>query len=124
MPAFRPLLLTLLLALLPLAFGYWVNTHAPYSASRAHAAAHCTRYCALHYCTHATRANSQAYFELRPVYDATVRALGTGGRSWYVATNIAVYLGLLPLLLVWLTYGALRDVQTIKRLRKASPSCI
>lgn len=117
-PALRPFLLTVLLALVPLAMGYWVNAHAPYPASRAHAAAHCTRYCALHRCTHATPANSRAYFELRPVYDATVRALGVGGRGWYVATNIAVYLGLLPLLLGWLTYGALRNARTIHQLRQ------
>ncbi|MDO7884674.1 hypothetical protein [Hymenobacter cheonanensis] len=119
LPAVRPLLLTLLLALLPLALGYWVNAHAPHPAGRAHAAAYCTRYCALHHCTHATRANSRAYFLLRPVYDATVRALASGGRGWYVATNIAVYLGLLPLLLGWLTYGALRNARTIRQLRNA-----
>lgn len=118
LPAARPLLLTLLLALLPLAVGYWVNTHAPYPASRAHAAGHCTRYCALHYCTHTTPANSRAYFQLRPVYDATVRALATGGRGWYAATNVAVYLGLLPLLLGWLTYGALRNGQLIQKLKQ------
>lgn len=119
LPAARPLLLTLLLALLPLGFGYWVNTHAPYPASRAHAAGHCTRYCALQHCTHATRANSQAYFLLRPAYDATVRGLAAGGRGWYVATNVVVYLGVLPLLLDWLTYGALRNARTIRRLRQA-----
>lgn len=120
LPAARPLLLTLLLALLPLGFGYWVNTHAPYPASRAHAAGHCTRYCALHQCTHTTRANSLAYFHLRPVYNATVRALAAGGRGWYVAANVAVYLGLLPVLLGWLTYGALRNARAIRRLRKTS----
>jgi hypothetical protein len=119
LPAFRPFLLTLLLALLPLAVGYWVNAHAAYPASRAHAPMHCTRYCAVHYCTHATRANSPAYRQLRPVYDATVQALGTGGRSWYAATNVAVYLGLLPLLLVWLIYGVLRNAQIINRLKQA-----
>ena len=120
LPAARPLLLTLLLALLPLAFGYWVNTHAPYPASRAHAAGHCTRYCALHHCTHAMRANSQAYFQLRPVYDATVRALAAGGRGWYVATNVVVYLCLLPLLLAWLTYGVVRNAHSISSLKKGS----
>jgi hypothetical protein len=116
----RAFLFTLLLALLPLAVGYWVNAHAPYPASRAHAVGHCTRYCALHYCTHATRANSRAYFQLRPVYEATVRSLAAGGRGWYVATNVVVYLCLLPLLLGWLTYGALRNAHIISRLRKAS----
>ena len=120
LPAARPLLLTLLLALLPLAFGYWVNTHAPYPTSRAHAAGHCTRYCALHHCTHATRANSPAYFQLRPVYDATVRSLAAGGRGWYVATNVVVYLCLLPLLLAWLTYGVVRNAHSISRLKKAA----
>lgn len=120
LPAARPLLLLLLLALLPIGFGYWVNTHAPYPASRTQAAGHCTRYCALHYCTHTTRANSRAYLHLRPIYDATVRALAAGGRGWYVATNVVVYLGVLPLLLSWLTYGALRNARTIRRLRKVS----
>ncbi|QKG58370.1 hypothetical protein GKZ68_18085 [Hymenobacter sp. BRD128] len=108
----------LLLALLPLALGYWVNARAPYPASRAHAAGHCTRYCALHYCTHATRANSPAYYQLLPVYDATVRTLASGGRGWYAATNVVVYLVLLPALLVWLTYGALRDGQRLAQLRR------
>ncbi|MGI4760152.1 MAG: hypothetical protein ACRYF0_05570 [Janthinobacterium lividum] len=114
----RPLLLTILLACLPLLFGLWVNATSP-PPTRAHAASHCTRYCALHYCTHATRANSRAYFRLRPAYDATVRSLAAGGRGWYVATNVVVYLGLLPLLLGWLTYGALRNARTIRRLRQA-----
>jgi hypothetical protein len=118
LPAIRPLLLTLLLASLPLALGYWVNAHAPYPASRAHAATHCSRYCALHHCTHATRTNSPAYYQLRPVYNATVRALATGGRNWYAATNVAVYLVLLPLLLGWLTYGALRNAQIINQLKR------
>jgi len=118
LPAARPLLLTLLLALLPVAVGYWVNTHAPYPPTRAHAAGHCTRACALHHCSHATPANSRAYSQLRPVYDATMRALATGGRGWYAATNVAVYLGLLPLLLVWLTYGVLRNEQLIQKLKQ------
>ena len=119
LPAARPLFLTLLLALLPVAVGYWVNTHAPYPATRAHAAGHCTRYCALHHCPHATWATSPAYYHLRPVYDATVQALGAGGRGWYAATNVAVYLGLLPLVLGWLTYGALRNAQRIQHLKRA-----
>lgn len=118
LPAARPLLLTLFLALLPLAFGYWVNTHAPYPPGRARAAAHCTRYCALHSCPHATRANSPAYFRLRPLYAATVRTLAAGGRRWYAAANIAFYLGLLPLVLGWLAYGALRDAQIISTLKR------
>lgn len=118
LPHARPLLLTILLALLPLAFAYWVNAHAPYRPSRARAA-HCTRYCALHYCPHATRATSPAYFQLRPLYAATVRALAAGGRSRYAAVNISFYLGLMPLLLGWLTYGALRDGQLINKLKSA-----
>lgn len=114
----RAFLLTLLLALLPLAVGYWVNAHAPYPTSRSHAPTHCTRYCALHHCTHATPANSPAYRQLRPVYEATVRALASGGRGWYATTNVAVYLVLLPLLLVWLTYGAIRNAQLIRKLRQ------
>jgi hypothetical protein len=119
LPAARPLLLTLLLALLPLALGYWVNTHAPYPPSWARAAAHCTRYCALHDCPHATRATSPAYFQLRPLYAATIQALASGGRSGYAALNIAFYLGLLPLVLGWLAYGVLRDGQAISSLRRA-----
>jgi hypothetical protein len=122
LPRVRPLLLTCLLALLPLAFGYWVNTHAPYPPSRARAAAHCTRYCARHYCSHATRATSPAYFQLRPLYAATVRALAAGGRSRYAAVNIGFYLGLMPLLLGWLTYGVLRDGQLLSRLKPARKS--
>lgn len=118
LPRARPLLLTILLALLPLAFGYWVNAHAPYPPSRARTA-HCTRYCALHYCPHATRTTSPAYFQLRPLYAATVRALAAGGRSQYAAVNIGFYLFLMPLLLGWLTYGALRDDQLISRLKPA-----
>jgi hypothetical protein len=118
LPRVRPLLLTLLLALLPLAFGYWVNAHAPYPPSRARAA-HCTRYCALHDCPHATRASSPAYFHLRPLYAATVQALAAGGRRWYAAVNIAFYLGFLPLLLGWLTYGALRDGHVLNKLKQA-----
>ena len=118
LPRARPLLLTLLLASLPLAFGYWVNAHAPYPPSRARAA-HCTRYCALHYCPHATRINSPAYFHLRPQYAATVRALAAGGRRRYAAVNIAFYLGVMPLVLGWLTYGAVRDGQVLSGLRRA-----
>jgi len=118
LPRVRPLLLTLLLAWLPLAFGYWVNAHAPYPPSRLRAA-YCTRYCALLDCPHATRASSPAYFHLRPLYAATVRALAAGGRRWYAAVNLAFYLGFLPLLLGWLTYGALRDSQALRELAQA-----
>ncbi|MCR5887446.1 hypothetical protein LRS06_06550 [Hymenobacter sp. J193] len=112
----RPLLLTLLLALLPLAFGVYVNStgHPPTTTRRA---AYCTRYCYYHACPHATAANSPAYVRLRPLYSATVRGLASGGRKYYEAMNLAFYLGLTPALLVWLTYGALRNRQTLRHLR-------
>lgn len=114
----RPLLLTLGLALLPLLFGIWVNATAPHPPTRAYTPAHCTRYCALHSCRHATRANSPAYFQVRPLYIATVQALMLGGKARYAAVNIGLYLGLLPALLLWLTYGALRNARTIRHLRR------
>jgi hypothetical protein len=80
--------------------------------------ARCTHYCAAHACRHATQANSPAYFRLRPVYDATVAALSAGGASRYVYANIGVYLLLMPALLGWLTYGALRDGYRIRQLRR------
>ena len=113
----RPFLLTLLLAVLPLLFSLWVNASAPHSPTRAYVATRCTRYCAAHGCRHATRANSPAYFRLRPLYRATVAALAAGGAGWYAAANIAFYLVLLPALLLWLTYGALRNRRTIQQLR-------
>jgi hypothetical protein len=112
----RPLLLTLCLALLPLLCGFWVNATAP-PPTRAYAATRCTRYCALHGCHHATRANSPAYVRLRPVYAATVRGLMLGGRARYAAVNVAFYLGLVPGLLLWLTHGALRDAVRLRQLR-------
>jgi hypothetical protein len=113
----RPLLFTLLLAALPLVLGFWVNHTAPPPTS-AYNPARCTRYCALHSCRHATRANSPAYFRLRPLYAATVRGLHLGGARNYMLVNILVYLLLLPSLLVWLTYGALRDGQRLSQLRR------
>jgi hypothetical protein len=113
----KPLLLTFCLALSPLLFGFWVTSTAPYPPTRAYSPARCTRYCAAHHCRHATRANSPAYFRLRPVYAATVRGLMLGGRGWYAAVNIGVYLVLLPALLLWLTYGALRNAGTIQQLK-------
>ena len=114
----KALFLTLLLALLPLAFGYWLNAHAPHPPTRAYRAAYCTRYCAAHGCRHATRANSPAYYQLRPLYRATVAALGAGGAGLYAAANIGFYFCLVPALLLWLTYGALRNAGTIRQLRK------
>jgi hypothetical protein len=113
----KPLLFTLGLALLPMLFGFWVNSSAPYPPTRAYTAAQCTRYCAAHGCRHATRANSPAYFRLRPVYAATIRGLMLGGRARYMAVNIGFYLVLLPALLLWLTYGALRNMGTIRQLK-------
>lgn len=112
----RPLLLPILLSSLPLLFGLYINTTAP-PPTRAYSPARCTRYCALHSCRHATRANSPAYLRLRPVYRATVAALGAGGAGLYVAANIGFYLILMPAVLLWLTYGALRDASTIRQLR-------
>lgn len=110
-------LFTLLLACLPLLFGFWVNATVPPS-TRAYNPARCTRYCAAHACRHATRANSPAYFQLRPVYAATVRGLAAGGRARYAAVNVAFYLVLVPGLLLWLTYGALRNAGTIRQLKQ------
>jgi len=113
----RPLLLTLLLASLPVLFGYYINASAP-PPTGSYSPTHCTRYCAAHGCRHATRANSPAYFRLRPLYVATVRGLHAGGAGSYVLANILVYLLLLPGLLVWLTYGALRDARLLRQLRR------
>lgn len=113
----RPFLLTLFLALLPLAVGYYSNATAP-PPTRAYSPARCTRYCAAHNCRHATRANSPAYFRLRPLYRATVRGLQAGGASNYVLMNIVVYLLLVPGLLMWLTYGALRDGRRLYQLHR------
>jgi hypothetical protein len=113
----KPLLATLCLACLPLLFGFWVNTTAP-PPTRAYVLGRCTRYCAAHSCRHATRANSPAYFRLRPLYAATVRGLSAGGWGLYAAVNIGFYLGLMPTLLCWLTYGALRNARTIRQLRR------
>ncbi|MFD1873978.1 hypothetical protein [Hymenobacter bucti] len=112
----KPFLLTLFLATLPLLFGIWVNATSP-PPTRAYVATRCTRYCAAHGCRHATRANSPAYFRLRPLYAATVRGLMLGGRARYADVNVAVYLGFIPGLLMWLTYGVLRDAARIRQLK-------
>jgi hypothetical protein len=114
----KPLLATLCLALLPLLFGLWVNATAPHPPTRAYHPTRCTRYCALHGCRHATRANSPAYFRLRPLYAATVRGLAAGGRGLYAAANIGFYLVLIPALLFGLTHGALRNAHTIRQLNR------
>ncbi|NML67059.1 hypothetical protein HHL22_17775 [Hymenobacter sp. RP-2-7] len=113
----RSVLLTLLLASLPIVLGYYLNASAPPPTSR-YERARCTRYCAAHGCRHATRANSPAYYHLRPLYVATVRGLHAGGAGNYVLMNILFYLLLLPILLVWLTYAALRDARRLRQLRR------
>ncbi len=110
--------LTIFLALLPLAFGLWVNETAPHAPTKAYVPTRCTRYCAAYSCRHITRANSPLYFQLRPVYAATVAGLSAGGRQLYAAVNIAFYLVFIPSLLLWLTYGALRNKSSIQRLKQ------
>ena len=118
LPALRPLLLTGLLTLLPLLFGLAVNTAAPHPRTAAYAPTYCTRYCHDHTCSHATPANSPAYFQLRPLYGSTVRALSAGGGgAAYILANLLVFLVTLPLLLLRLTYAVLRDARTIRRLQ-------
>lgn len=116
----RPVRLTLLLALLPLLVGIGLNSFSP-TPTRARSATRCTRYCYFHACPHATRANSPAYFRLRPVYMATIRGLAAGGSKWYVTANVAIFLVLVPLMLTWLTYGVLRDARIILELKLRPP---
>ena len=116
-PATRPLLLTLLLALLPLGFGYWLTARAPHPPTRAYSPARCPRHCAAHGCRHATRANSPAYFRLRPLYTATIRGLMLGGRARYASLNVAFYLIFIPALLGWLMHGVLRDAARLRQLK-------
>ena len=113
---FRLLVAVLLLALLPGAFGAYVNETSPQPTSRL-LPNRCSRYCEAHACPHATRANSPAYFELQPIYAATVRGLAAGGKRYYAAANIAFYLVLVPLVLLGLAYGALRNMLLIRRLK-------
>jgi hypothetical protein len=119
-PRLYPLLLTLLLGLLPLLLGFWVNASASHLPTRAYNPARCTRYCAAHGCRHATRTNSPAYFQLRPLYAATIRGLMLGGRARYAGVNVAFYLVLIPSLLGWLTYGALGNAARIRQLKSRS----
>ncbi|GAA4347581.1 hypothetical protein GCM10023185_02720 [Hymenobacter saemangeumensis] len=116
--SFKALLLTMCLALLPLAFGYWVNATARHAPTDARVAGRCTRYCEQHGCPHATAANSPAFFRLKPLYVATIKFLAMGGMGLYAAANIAFYVLLIPALLLWLTYGALRNMSTIRRLKQ------
>lgn len=105
-----------LLALLPIAFGAYINETSPPPTTK-RLPARCSRYCEAHGCPHDTPANSPAYFRLRPLYRATVRGLSAGGRGRYAAVNIAFYVGLMPLLLLTLTYGALCNVLVIRHLK-------
>ncbi|WP_310393605.1 hypothetical protein [Hymenobacter sp.] len=109
-------LLVLLLALLPVAFGVYINETGP-APTTARLAGRCSRYCEAYGCPHATPANSPAYFRLRPLFVATIKGLMGGGRAWYAAVNIAFYLVLIPLLLLGLTYGALRNAVLIRQLK-------
>lgn len=115
----RPLFLTFCLAVLPLLVGFVVNYTAPRPPTSRYQMARCTRYCTAHGCAHATRANSPAFFRLKPLYALTIKALSMSGRARYGLLNIAFFLVLIPGLLVWLTYGALRNARTIHRLRQA-----
>lgn len=114
----RPALLTLLLAALPMLFAYYLNAIAPHPPTRAYVPTRCTRYCTIHGCHHATRANSPLYFRLRPLYAATVAGLAAAGRGLYAAANTIFYLVFIPGLLSWLTYGALRNWRTIRQLKQ------
>ncbi len=120
LPAFRPLLLTLLLALLPVLLGFAVNYTAPRPPTAELVAGRCTRYCHDHVCPHAVAANSPAYFRLRPLYGLTIRVLSAGGGGpVYVLANLLVFLVGIPLLLLRLTYTVLRDAGAIRRLPTA-----
>jgi len=115
---FRPLVTPL--ALLPFAFGIWVNQTAPYPPTTRYVAARCTRYCANQGCPYATARSSPAYVRLKPLYALTIRALSVGGSGLHGLLNILFYLVPVPGLLLWLTYSALRDARTIRHLRRAT----
>jgi hypothetical protein len=110
------MLLVLLLALLPVAFGVYINETSP-PPTNSRLPGRCSRYCEAHGCPHATPANSPAYFRLRPLFVATIRGLMGGGREWYAVVNICFYLVLVPLLLLGLTYGAMRNAVLIRQLK-------
>lgn len=105
-----------LLTALPLAFGYYIN-ETSLAPTEKRLADQCSRYCEHHGCPHATAANSPAFFQLRPLYVATIKGLAAGGQQHYAAANIVFYVVLIPLLLVGLTYGALRNAVLIHRLK-------
>ena len=106
----------LLLAVLPVVFGFYINETSP-APTEKHLAARCSRYCEHYGCSHATLANSPAYFQLRPLYVATIKGLSMGGNALYTTANIIFYVGLIPLLLIGLTYGALRNMVIIRHLK-------
>ena len=110
------MLAVFLLALLPVAFGICLNETSP-APTENRLASRCSRYCEHHGCPHATAANSPAFFRLRPLYVATIKGLAAGGSRLYAAANIAFYVVLIPLLLIGLTYGALRNAVLIHRLK-------
>lgn len=114
----RAFILTLTLAFLPLLLGFWVNYSAPHKPSRKYEASHCTRYCEVHGCPHATAANSPAFWRLRPLYVLTIQALAVGGSDLYGALNILFYIIFVPGALLWLTYGALRNGRHIRNLKR------
>ena len=105
-----------LLSALPLALGYYVNETSP-APTEKRLPDRCSRYCEHYGCPHATPANSPAFFQLRPLYVATIKGLSAGGRDLYAAANIAFYVVLIPLLLIGLTYGALRNAVLIRQLK-------
>ncbi|MDB5234932.1 MAG: hypothetical protein JWR44_1925 [Hymenobacter sp.] len=108
-----------LLSALPLALGYYINETSP-APTEQRLASRCSRYCEHHGCPHATPTNSPAFFQLRPLYVATIKGLAAGGRGLYATANIAFYVVLIPLLLMGLTYGALRNAVLIHRLKAQS----
>jgi hypothetical protein len=108
--------LVLLLALLPVAFGTYINETSPHP-TESRLPDRCSRYCEAHGCPHATPTNSPAYFRLRPLFAATIRGLMGGGGEWYAVVNICFYLVLVPLLLLNLVYGAMRNAVLIRQLK-------
>lgn len=105
-----------LLSALPLALGYYINETSP-APTQKRLADRCSRYCEHYGCPHATPTNSPAFFQLQPLYVATIKGLAAGGRGLYATANIAFYVVLIPLLLIGLTYGALRNAVLIHRLK-------
>jgi hypothetical protein len=105
-----------LLSALPMAFGYYINATSP-APTEQRLATRCSRYCERYGCPHATPTNSPAYFRLRPLYVATIKGLAAGGKKLYATANIVIYVVLIPLLLMGLIYGALRNALLIHRLK-------